>query len=51
MVGLRVAADALVLTSAVTPVSIWALNFALMFALALGLDYALVPGRALPQRA
>jgi RND superfamily putative drug exporter len=41
MVGLMVAAGALVLTTAVTPVSIWALNFALMFALALGIDYAL----------
>ena len=30
-----------VLTTQVTPVSIWALNFALMFALALGIDYAL----------
>ena len=29
------------LTTQVTPVSIWALNFALMFALALGIDYAL----------
>ena len=41
MVGLLVAAGALVLTTHVTPVSIWALNFALMFALALGIDYAL----------
>jgi RND superfamily putative drug exporter len=41
MVGLLVAAGALVLTTALTPVSIWALNFALMFALALGIDYAL----------
>jgi RND superfamily putative drug exporter len=41
MVGLMVAAGALVLTTYVTPVSIWALNFALMFALALGIDYAL----------
>ena len=41
MVGLLVAAGALVLTTEVTPVSIWALNFALMFALALGIDYAL----------
>jgi RND superfamily putative drug exporter len=41
MAGLMVAAGALVLTTAVTPVSIWALNFALMFALALGIDYAL----------
>ena len=41
MVGLLVAAGALVLATEVTPVSIWALNFALMFALALGIDYAL----------
>ena len=41
MVGLMVAAGALVLTTHVAPVSIWALNFALMFALALGIDYAL----------
>jgi len=41
MVGLLVAAGALVLADEVAPVSIWALNFALMFALALGIDYAL----------
>jgi RND superfamily putative drug exporter len=41
MVGLMVAAGALVLTTHLAPVSIWALNFALMFALALGIDYAL----------
>jgi RND superfamily putative drug exporter len=41
MVGLTVAAGALVLATRITPVSIWALNFALMFALALGIDYAL----------
>ncbi len=41
MVGLLVAAGALVLTTKFMPVSIWALNFALMFALALGIDYAL----------
>ena len=41
MVGLMVAAGALVLGTKFTPVSIWALNFALMFALALGIDYAL----------
>jgi RND superfamily putative drug exporter len=41
MAGLLVAAGALVITTKVTPVSIWALNFALMFALALGIDYAL----------
>ncbi|HET6875223.1 MAG TPA: MMPL family transporter, partial [Acidimicrobiales bacterium] len=41
MVGLLVAAGALVLADKLAPVSIWALNFALMFALALGIDYAL----------
>jgi RND superfamily putative drug exporter len=41
MAGLLVAAGALVLANQVTPVSIWALNFALMFSLALGIDYAL----------
>jgi RND superfamily putative drug exporter len=41
LAGLLVAAGALVLANLFTPVSIWALNFALMFALALGIDYAL----------
>ncbi len=41
LVGLLVAAGALVLADKIAPVSIWALNFALMFALALGIDYAL----------
>jgi RND superfamily putative drug exporter len=41
MAGLLVAAGALVLADKVAPVSIGALNFALMFALALGIDYAL----------
>lgn len=41
MAGLLVAAGALVLADKIAPVSIWALNFALMFALALGIDYAL----------
>ena len=41
MAGLLVAAGALVISTKFTPVSIWALNFALMFALALGIDYAL----------
>ncbi|MHB1446610.1 MAG: MMPL family transporter [Acidimicrobiales bacterium] len=41
MAGLVVAAGALVLADRLGPVSIWALNFALMFALALGIDYAL----------
>lgn len=41
MAGLLVAAGALVLANHLAPVSIWAFNFALMFALALGIDYAL----------
>jgi putative drug exporter of the RND superfamily len=41
LVGLMVAAGALVLATHIAPVSIWALNFAMMFALALGIDYAL----------
>lgn len=41
LVGLLTAAGALVLATHVAPVSVWALNFAMMFALALGIDYAL----------
>ena len=41
MVGLMAAAGSLYLATMVMPVSIWAMNFALMFALALGVDYAL----------
>ena len=41
MVGLLSAAGLLDLLTHVTPISIWAMNFALMFALALGIDYAL----------
>ncbi|MBE7188600.1 MMPL family transporter [Jatrophihabitans endophyticus] len=41
MIGLLTAAGALVLATHIAPVSVWALNFALMFALALGIDYAL----------
>jgi RND superfamily putative drug exporter len=41
MVGLMAAAGSLYLTTQLMPVSIWAMNFALMFALALGIDYAL----------
>jgi putative drug exporter of the RND superfamily len=41
MVGLVSAAGLLYLGTLVMPVSIWAMNFALMFALALGIDYAL----------
>ncbi len=41
MVGLLSAAGMLYLGTRVMPISIWAMNFALMFALALGIDYAL----------
>jgi RND superfamily putative drug exporter len=41
LAGLLTAAGALVIATQLAPVSIWALNFALMFALALGIDYAL----------
>jgi RND superfamily putative drug exporter len=41
MIGLLAAAGSLYLATRITPVSIWAMNFALMFALALGIDYAL----------
>jgi putative drug exporter of the RND superfamily len=41
MVGLVAAAGSLYLGTLIMPVSIWAMNFALMFALALGIDYAL----------
>jgi RND superfamily putative drug exporter len=41
MVGLVAAAGSLYLGTQVLPISIWAMNFALMFALALGIDYAL----------
>jgi RND superfamily putative drug exporter len=41
MLGLASAAGMLYLGTLVMPVSIWAMNFALMFALALGIDYAL----------
>ena len=41
MIGLLTAAGALVISTHVAPVSVWALNFAMMFALALGIDYAL----------
>ena len=39
--GLVAAAGSLYLGSQLMPISIWAMNFALMFALALGIDYAL----------
>jgi RND superfamily putative drug exporter len=41
MLGLACAAGLLYLGTLITPISIWAMNFALMFALALGIDYAL----------
>jgi len=41
MIGLVPAAGLLYLGTLVMPISIWAMNFALMFALALGIDYAL----------
>lgn len=41
IVSLVAAAGSLYIATKLTPVSIWAMNFALMFALALGIDYAL----------
>ncbi len=41
LAGLVASAGSLVLISHLVPVSIWAMNFAMMFALALGIDYAL----------
>ena len=41
IVGLIASAGVLFLGTVVSPISIWAMNFALMFALALGIDYAL----------
>jgi RND superfamily putative drug exporter len=41
VIGLTAAAGSLYLASRLAAVSIWAMNFALMFALALGIDYAL----------
>ncbi|ALG86417.1 hypothetical protein ACH46_20370 [Gordonia phthalatica] len=41
LAGLIASAGVLVLVNALVPVSIWAMNFAMMFALALGIDYAL----------
>jgi RND superfamily putative drug exporter len=40
-IGLGAAAGILVLLNEVTPVSLWAMNFALILALALGIDYTL----------
>jgi RND superfamily putative drug exporter len=41
VIGLVAAAGSLYLGTQILPLSIWAMNFALMFALALGIDYAL----------
>ncbi len=41
LAGLVASAGSLVLISELIPVSIWAMNFAMMFSLALGIDYAL----------
>ncbi len=41
IVGLIASAGLLYLGTLLSPISIWAMNFALMFALALGIDYAL----------
>ncbi|AUG76320.1 hypothetical protein CFP65_1422 [Kitasatospora sp. MMS16-BH015] len=41
MAGLAASAGSLVLISHLFPISVWAMNFAMMFALALGIDYAL----------
>jgi RND superfamily putative drug exporter len=42
LAGLVASAGSLVLINHLVPVSIWAMNFAMMFALALGIDYALL---------
>ena len=41
LAGLVASAGTLVLINHIVPVSVWAMNFAMMFALALGIDYAL----------
>ncbi|MCL4286218.1 MAG: MMPL family transporter [Thermoleophilia bacterium] len=41
ILGLVASAGSLYLLTELAPISIWAMNFALMFALALGIDYAL----------
>lgn len=41
LAGLVASAGGLVILNQVTPISVWAMNFAMMFALALGIDYAL----------
>ena len=50
LAGLVASAGSLVLINHVVPVSIWAMNFAMMFALALGHRLRTVPRRALPRR-
>jgi RND superfamily putative drug exporter len=42
LAGLVASAGSLVLINELVPVSIWAMNFAMMFSLALGIDYALL---------
>ncbi len=41
LAGLVASAGGLVILNQITPISVWAMNFAMMFALALGIDYAL----------
>ncbi|WP_082920538.1 MMPL family transporter [Rhodococcus sp. YH3-3] len=41
LAGLVASAGGLVILNEITPISVWAMNFAMMFALALGIDYAL----------
>ena len=41
LAGLVASAGSLVLINELVPISIWAMNFAMMFSLALGIDYAL----------
>ncbi len=41
LAGLVASAGGLVLLNQITPISVWAMNFALTFALALGIDYAM----------
>ena len=50
ILGLVASAGSLYLGTQVLDISIWAMNFALMFALALGIDYALFIVDALPRR-
>ena len=50
ILGLVAAAGSLYLGTQLLDISIWAMNFALMFALALGIDYALFIVYAVPRR-